>query len=482
MKKILLVLLAFHTIFLTCRSQIIKIPIDYPTIQQGVNASSNGDTILVLNGVYTENLEIANKGIVLTSNYLFSNDSSDIYNTVIDGDFKTATVVIENVYSLNMQFCGFTIQNGEKEYGGGLIIFKGDPLIKNMIIRNNIAKTGAGVYIFGAKPVISESIIEGNSALYGAGGVYCYQAEPLLENVIIRYNTADSGSGGGIFCYKDGNIVLRNVKITNNYSYYRGGGIASSSSYVTIINSLLAGNVSTFYGGGIFETHDVYAESNGLDIINSTITNNTAQSGGGIDSFFGWPKLINCIVWGNIPNEMQGMPWVIQYTNMYPVQAGNGNFYSDPVFVSSGDNPYSINDYSPCIDAGTPDTSGLHLPEYDLAGNIRVENQRIDIGTYEWNMFVDIADQSSDNTGELFEVYPVPAHGFLNLKFKENIPKPILIELIDLNGNILEILFEGSCKSGVNIIHCKLSSFPTGNYLIRLSGANSFKTKKIQIF
>ncbi len=39
---------------------------------------------------------------------------------------------------------------------------------------------------------------------------------------------------------------------------------------------------------------------------------------------------------------------------------------------------------SPCIDAGTIDTTGLHLPEYDLAGNTRIYNGIIDIGAYEW--------------------------------------------------------------------------------------------------
>lgn len=39
---------------------------------------------------------------------------------------------------------------------------------------------------------------------------------------------------------------------------------------------------------------------------------------------------------------------------------------------------------SPCIDAGTPDITDLSLPPYDLAGNWRIWNNRIDMGCYEY--------------------------------------------------------------------------------------------------
>jgi len=38
----------------------------------------------------------------------------------------------------------------------------------------------------------------------------------------------------------------------------------------------------------------------------------------------------------------------------------------------------------PFIDAGTPYTTGLYLPEFDLLGILMVFNNRIDMGTYEW--------------------------------------------------------------------------------------------------
>ena len=51
--------------------------------------------------------------------------------------------------------------------------------------------------------------------------------------------------------------------------------------------------------------------------------------------------------------------------------------------MGTGANPYRLNNLSPCVNAGIPDTTGLNLPEYDLAGNPRVYGGRIDMGAYE---------------------------------------------------------------------------------------------------
>ena len=48
----------------------INIPSDYTTIQAGINASDDGDTVLIAQGIYFENL-ILQKEIVLTSNAIY---------------------------------------------------------------------------------------------------------------------------------------------------------------------------------------------------------------------------------------------------------------------------------------------------------------------------------------------------------------------------------------------------------------------------
>ena len=43
----------------------INIPVDYTTIQPGINASTNGDTVLVQPGTYIENINYNGKNSVI---------------------------------------------------------------------------------------------------------------------------------------------------------------------------------------------------------------------------------------------------------------------------------------------------------------------------------------------------------------------------------------------------------------------------------
>ncbi|MDD2424030.1 MAG: choice-of-anchor Q domain-containing protein [Candidatus Cloacimonetes bacterium] len=123
-------------------------------------------------------------------------------------------------------------------------------------------------------------------------------------------------------------------------------------------------------------------------------------------------NIVNCIFDNDTPyqikvNPMDGNP--SEHTNIsidhslikdgidgilpFPVPGNTIDFLptsisGDPLFVGGFDihDPlnYSLSKYSPCINAGTPDTTGLALPPYDLAGNWRVWDNRIDMGCYEY--------------------------------------------------------------------------------------------------
>ncbi|HEV2355066.1 MAG TPA: hypothetical protein VGR89_12540, partial [Puia sp.] len=56
----------------------IHVPADQPTIQAGINAASNGDTVLVAPGTYKESINFSKKAITLMS-------SGGPSVTIIDG-------------------------------------------------------------------------------------------------------------------------------------------------------------------------------------------------------------------------------------------------------------------------------------------------------------------------------------------------------------------------------------------------------------
>ncbi|HSP55663.1 MAG TPA: hypothetical protein VLS25_08745, partial [Dehalococcoidia bacterium] len=65
----------------------LHVPGDYPTIQAAIDAASNGDSVLVAAGTYDENIDFAQKRIVVES-------ANGPVLTVIHGSQSSAVVTI----------------------------------------------------------------------------------------------------------------------------------------------------------------------------------------------------------------------------------------------------------------------------------------------------------------------------------------------------------------------------------------------------
>jgi hypothetical protein len=140
MKRLCVFLIALAFIpWLSSSATVINIPDDYPTIQQGIDASTDGDTVLVQPGMYVENINFNGHNIVLGSLFLTTGDTSYISQTVIDGNSATVVIFMSGEGS-TAALKGFTVQNGFSiENGGGIICMNSSPLIAYNTIRNNSA-------------------------------------------------------------------------------------------------------------------------------------------------------------------------------------------------------------------------------------------------------------------------------------------------------------------------------------------------------
>jgi len=80
------------------------------------------------------------------------------------------------------------------------------------------------------------------------GAIFCSNSSPLITNCRLVNNS--TRYGGGIFChYSD--AVIQNCLISNNYAANTGGGIGAKKSHVTVTNSTISGNTASS-GGAIY--------------------------------------------------------------------------------------------------------------------------------------------------------------------------------------------------------------------------------------
>jgi len=296
-----LVMIVLCIVFvLSLSAIIINIPEDFDSIQEGLNFASEGDTILVAEGIYVENLTWPETNSL---KLIGSNE----YNCIIDGDSLSSVIYfgyeLNGIIGLSTLIKDFTIQNGYYGYGGGIYCDNSSPSLQNLtltnnyavdygggvacfnnsnpnlvnlLIINNLAYYGGAIYCNFSNPSIYDVQINNNSAQAGAG-MFCENSSPNIENVILNSNSANSG--GGIYCCYSSNPNLENVIISDNLSN-KGAGICCQDSDPSLVNVILTGN-SASRGGGIF------CESNSNpNLENVTINNNTAYNGGGIYCWF----------------------------------------------------------------------------------------------------------------------------------------------------------------------------------------------------
>ena len=128
-----------------------------------------------------------------------------------------------------------------------------------------------------------------------------------------------------------------------------------------------------------------------------------------------------------IPDGKDG----IYVLNNFPINWAEGNLINDPRYADPSGHDFSLDWQSPCIEAGTGDISSLDLLPYDLAGEPRVVNDRIDMGAYEYQFPVYIPSEPSENNE--YSIFPVPAESSISVSWQDESDKPVMICLYDLH-------------------------------------------------
>jgi hypothetical protein len=352
-----------------CQAEIITVdddgPADFNNIQDAINYSWHGDTVIVKPGTYNEIIYFNGRAITLTSEN--PNDPNVIGSTIIQAGSR---------YGMIFDF-------GED----------GTSVITGFTFNQ------CGIRCYASSPTISNNIITECS---GSGITGQYGASPTICNNLITYNKGSSeGSrsvGGGIRGCNGliaNNIISWNqaMRIPGKTSY--GGGFYACNG--TIVNNVIVNNFSDNYGGAIANC--------GADVFNNIIAYNEVD----------WPDSSNG---GGIYGECNN-----QYNCFYANTGGHfaggafsgiGDFASDPLFADLDNEDYHLQSSwgrwepnsqtwvqddvnSPCIDAGDPAS--------DWTPELWPHGKRINIGAYggtaEASMTVSIPPLSVGNKADL---------------------------------------------------------------------------------
>ncbi len=332
---------------------LIHVPADYPKIQLAIDAASDGDTVLVAENTYYENINFKGKAIVIGSEFILDGDTNHIPKTIINGSQPLnpdigSVVTFESGEDTTSVLCGFTITGGTGtiernptietynwRLGGGVKIqTSGAKLLYNYIEGNIVSNTNivVGGGVCAGVPVnkipwvvVRNNKIRNNKALSlensgEAGGIFNGYNLIMADNEI-SYNEANGYSqslGGGAFIYGGfgpihvnirNNLITENkgVSLSNISANINGGGLNIWKSLEGIVsdniiyrNKIEASTGNMGAGAGVF-----ILEATGNDFIfeNNLIDSNTYDGGicvgGGMGIFNTRGKFQNNVIVDN---------------------------------------------------------------------------------------------------------------------------------------------------------------------------------------
>jgi hypothetical protein len=279
------------------------------SLREAILYANPGDAI-------TFDATLAGATITLTGNEIridkpITIDASTIGGISVDGNSKSRVFyIMAGTDDRPVELIGLTIKNGKtKENGGGIFNIDSVLNIADLIVSNNEAGIdGGGIYNDNAIiTIINSSILSnsGNSWESCGGGIGIHSGTLTIINSIISGNISKANGGGiGVSA---GTITITNSTISENSACDSGGGIINFSGTMLLLDTIIIGNTCAgsmivgdgYYGGGI-SNYGV------LNITNTTISANSASSGGGVYNYGEMLTIVNSTISGNSVDKRGG--------------------------------------------------------------------------------------------------------------------------------------------------------------------------------
>ena len=457
----------------------INIPADYSTIQAGIDASSDGDTVLVAEGTYTENINYNGKNIVVGSLYLTTSDSSYISSTIIDGDSSGSIVVFESFEDSTAVLNGFTFQD---------IIFDSGDEPQTIININE------------SSPKIINNRFDNFYLFQGVESavIYCENSNSFIMNN--EFTNGSLGNGyvlGGYILSKNSNLTIKNNRIENGYV-----GFAEPSGYIVSVNSenIIESNIIIYPSMGycvicaaisildgsnciirnnlIFQAYGdgfgavVASESQYVSHNNTFISNSVGYANLSSDGI-----VSNDIIYGSSNTVYLDESSTIQvsYSDIDGGWEGEGNIDTDPLFVAPDSGDFHLQATSPCIDAGDP-SSPLD-PDGTIADMGAFYFEQTTVGFHEDLVIL-------PNKIYLYQNHPNPFNPVTTLRYDLPEDAMVNITIYDMMGRQISTLVNSQENAGFKSVRWNATNnagapVSAGLYLYTIQAGEFRQTKKM---
>ena len=221
----------------------------------------SGDTLLIYDGVYAENLTITKRDVVLRGMEA---------NVILDGG-NAGSVIHLNTSETVIE--GLNIRNGAADRGAAIRITTADDVtIRRAIVRdttlsgNAAASVGGAIYVSRAAPVIERNTIRGNSAPNGSAIALVTGSSADIRNNIITDNSL--GFAVQVDSTDETSVIVHNTLVNNFGGLHNVAGLNRYTYNIVWQNP--AGNLLDDNDEGVFQNNLINADTSSMTIISNT--------------------------------------------------------------------------------------------------------------------------------------------------------------------------------------------------------------------
>ena len=233
--------------------QVIRVPQDYPKIQDAIDVAFEGDTISVASGTYYESVWINKEGLTLVG--------EDQRHTIIDGRRMKDVILVTANY---VKISGFTLQHSlySLDYAGIFVASEGVTIIDTTTMNNY-----HGILLYGAvNAMLRNNNMTGNKYNFGVEG---YSVTDFIHDVdasnsvngksvyylVNEYGRAVPADAGYVAIVNSSNMIVRDLQLQSNQEGVLF--VATVNSFVENVNAS-----DNYYGLRLAFSHNSTVDSN----------------------------------------------------------------------------------------------------------------------------------------------------------------------------------------------------------------------------